>query len=110
MFTQLYSAPGQTGGRKKAFLEWTSIDLSLNYLFHVRVILAIIKVFIILFLLCLWQFSKQISNIAFQLSDQIYYLLTQAKEEKNAFFRGCIVIFSPKSTLLSQEMKKFALL
>ena len=24
----MYSAPGQTEGRKKAFLEWKSIDLS----------------------------------------------------------------------------------
>ena len=28
MSTQVYSAPGQTEGRRKAFLEWTSTDLS----------------------------------------------------------------------------------
>ena len=28
MSAQVYSLPGQTEGRKKAFLEWTSIDLS----------------------------------------------------------------------------------
>ena len=28
MSDQLYSVPGQTEGRKKAFLEWTSIYLS----------------------------------------------------------------------------------
>ena len=27
---QVYSVPGQTEGRKKAFLEWTSIDPSLT--------------------------------------------------------------------------------
>ena len=28
MSAQVYSAPGQTEGIKKAFVEWTSIDLS----------------------------------------------------------------------------------
>ena len=28
MSTQVYSVPGQTEGRRKAFLGWTSIDLS----------------------------------------------------------------------------------
>ena len=28
MSAQVYCAPGQTGGRSKAFLEWKSIDLS----------------------------------------------------------------------------------
>ena len=28
MSAQVYSAPSQTEGRRKAFLEWTSIDLS----------------------------------------------------------------------------------
>ena len=28
MSAQIYSVPGQTEGRRKAFLEWTSIDLS----------------------------------------------------------------------------------
>ena len=28
MSAQLYSMPGQTEGRRKAFLEWTNIDLS----------------------------------------------------------------------------------
>ena len=114
MFTQLYCAPGQTVGRKKAFLEWASIDLSLNYLFHARVILTIIKVFIIRFLLCLWeygtpcQFSKQISKIAFHLSVQIYYLLTQAKEEKKAFFGGCIVIFPPRALCCHKRWKSLS--
>ena len=68
MSARLYSVSGQTEGIKKAFLEWTSIDLSkpsklsiwlsklpLNYLFHVGVMLTIKKVFIVLFLLCLWE-------------------------------------------------------
>ena len=28
MSAQVYSVPGQTEGRRKAFLEWKSIDLS----------------------------------------------------------------------------------
>ena len=28
MIAQVYSVPGQTEGRKKAFLEWTGIDIS----------------------------------------------------------------------------------
>ena len=35
MSAQVYSVPGQTEGRGKAFLEWTSIDSPLNYLLHV---------------------------------------------------------------------------
>ena len=52
------------------------------------VMLAIIKVFIILFQLCLWeqgapwQFSKQISKLSFQLSAQIYALLVAKLKRK----------------------------
>ena len=74
--------------------------------------LTIIKVFIILFLLCLWeqgtpwQFSKQISKLSFQLSFQIYSLLAQTEGErkKGLFWRvqkggpHCEII--PKSTWL----------
>ena len=28
MSAQVYSVPGQTGGRRRAFLEWKSIELS----------------------------------------------------------------------------------
>ena len=45
MSTQVNSAPGQTEGRRKAFLEWISIDLSyklyISYL-NVGVILRIL--------------------------------------------------------------------
>ena len=57
--------------------------------------LTIIKVFIILFLLCLWeqgtpwQFSKQISKLSFELSLQIYSVLGQTEGERKAFFGGC---------------------
>ena len=87
-----------------------------------EVMLTIIKVFIILFLFCLWEqgtpleFSKQISKPSFQLSFQIYSLLAQTEGERKAFFgwkmeKGgphCEVI--PKSTWLSREMKKSLLL
>ena len=55
--------------------------------------LTIIKVFIIVFLLCLWeqrttlQFSKKISKLSFQLSLQIYSFLAQTEGEREAFFR-----------------------
>ena len=57
--------------------------------------LTIRKVFIILFLLCLWeqatpwQFSKQINKISFQLSFQIHSLLSETEEERKAFFGVC---------------------
>ena len=53
MSAQVYSAPGQTEGRSKTFLEQKSIDLSheLSLTLHVGVILTIIKVLINLFLL-----------------------------------------------------------
>ena len=56
--------------------------------------LIIIKVFIILFLLCLWeqgtpwQFSKQISKFSFQLSFQIYSLLAQTEGKDRPFLEG----------------------
>ena len=54
--------------------------------------LTIIKEFIILFLLCLWeqgapwQFSKEINKLSFQLSFQIYSVLAQTKGERKIFF------------------------
>ena len=59
-----------------------------------RLMLTIIKVFIILFMLCQWelrqgtpwQFPKQISKLSFQLSSQIYSVLAQTERERKAFF------------------------
>ena len=54
--------------------------------------LTIIKVFIILFLICLWeqgapwQFSKEISKLPFQLSFQIYSPLSQTEGERRTIF------------------------
>ena len=56
------------------------------------VMLTITKVFIILFLLCLWEqgtpweFLKQISKLPFQLNFPIYSLLAQTEGEGKAFF------------------------
>ena len=45
MSAQVYSVPGQTEGRPKAFLGWKSIDLSHKlYLIHVGVMLTIVSV------------------------------------------------------------------
>ena len=55
MSAQVYSVPGQTEGRTKSFFGPEKHRLipyiSLNFLLHVGVMLAIIKVFINLFLL-----------------------------------------------------------
>ena len=48
MSAQLYYVPGQTEGRRKVFLEWTTIDLSSKLSLTCVVMLTIIKVFIIL--------------------------------------------------------------
>ena len=56
--------------------------------------LTIIKAFIILFLLYLWeqgapwQLSKSISKLSFQL-ELIYSLLAQAEGERKIFLEGC---------------------
>ena len=50
MSAQVYSVPGQIHSRWKDFLEWKSIDLSYELL-HVGLMLAIMKVFIMSFLL-----------------------------------------------------------
>ena len=56
--------------------------------------LTIMKVFIILILLCLWeqgspqQFSKQISKLFFQLSFHIYSSLAQTEGERGHFWKG----------------------
>ena len=51
MSAQVYSVPAQTEGRRKAFLEWKSIDSSYELSVTCGIMLTIIKVFIILFLL-----------------------------------------------------------
>ena len=81
--------------------------------------LNIITVFIILFLLCLWQqgtpwqFSKQISKLSFQLSVQIYSLLDQTEGERKAFSGGCkkgnhIARLSPRALGCHQRWKSLS--
>ena len=48
MSAQVYSVPGQTEGRREAFLEWKSIDLSYELPLTCGGIISIIKMFIIL--------------------------------------------------------------
>ena len=71
----------QLKGKGRSFwIGQTQIYL-LNYLLHLGVMLTIKKVFIILFLLCLWlqgrvrQFSKQMNKLSFQLSVHVCFLL-----------------------------------
>ena len=57
--------------------------------------LTITEVFIIIFLLCLWekgipwQFSKEVSKLSFQLSVQIHYFLGQTQREGKTLSGGC---------------------
>ena len=94
MRAQVYCVPGQAEGRKKPFLEWTTSIYGLNSLLHVGVTLTIIKGFIILLLLYLWEqgtprkFSKPISNLVLQLNVQVYSLLGQNEGDRKAFFEG----------------------
>ena len=91
MTAQLYSVPGQTERRRKDFLEWKGLDLS-SKLSLTCVGNVIIKVFIILFLLVgianILEIFKIVSKLSFQLSFQVYSLLSQTEEERKAFFRG----------------------
>ena len=100
----------------RSFWSGQSYTYPLNYLLHVGLMFAIIKVLIILFLLCPWeqrtpwQFLKQISKLSFQLSVLVYYLLGQA-EEKKAFFGGCkkggrIVRLPPRALGCHKRWKK----
>ena len=82
-------------GERRPFWNGQAQIYPLNYLLHVGMVLTIIKVFIILFLLCLWeqgtlwQVSKQISKLSFQLSVQVYSLFGQTEEKRKAIFGGC---------------------
>ena len=66
-----------------------------------------IKVFIILFLLCLWeqgltwQLLKQITNLFSQMSVQLYSLLGQTEGERKTFSE-----ISPKSNLVVMRDEK----
>ena len=51
MSAQVYSAPSQTEGRRKALLEWKGVDSSSKLSLTCGVMLTIIKGFIILLLL-----------------------------------------------------------
>ena len=73
-FQRVPSVFGQTEGRRKPFLEWISIDLSLNYPIS---ILPVGKENTIL---------KLIGRLFFQLSVQVCSLLSQSEGERNAFF------------------------
>ena len=91
----IYSIPGQTEGRRKAFLEWTSIDLSskpsltyggnVDYYKCVHHPIPTLTVEIgnthAIF--------KTINKLSFQLSVQVCSLLVQSEGERKAFFEGC---------------------
>ena len=72
--------------------------------------LTIIKVFFMLFLLCLWEygtlweFSKQTSKFFFQLSVQVYYLLCKLKRRGKPLLdgakRGAALWYYPQEHLV----------
>ena len=94
MSARVYSAPVQTEGRRKSFLEWTSIDLSsklslkcgdnFNYYKSVHHPIPTLPVDIgntqAIF--------KQISKFSFQLSAQVFSLLGQSEGDRRPFFEG----------------------
>ena len=59
MGAQVYSVLGQTEGRRKTFLEWTSIDLSSKLSLECGSDANYFKVFIIM------EIFKQISKLSF---------------------------------------------
>ena len=84
-------------GEVRPFQESSSMYSSSKLPLHVRVMLTTTKGSIIQFLgtlpvgigNTLWQFSKQISKIFFQLSVQVHFLLDQTEKERKAFLGGC---------------------
>ena len=77
---QVYSLPDKTEGRRKGFLDGTSIDLSsklsLTYegnANHYKIAQP------------RWQFLKQICKLFFQMSFQVYSLFGQTEGERKAF-------------------------
>ena len=87
MAAQVCSVPGQTEGRRKAFLEWTTIDLSsklyltckanVNYSKRVHHPNPTLPVGI-----------RNTQKLSFQLSVQVFSLVGQSEGETKAFFEG----------------------
>ena len=112
MRAQIYSVLGESKGEKEGlFLEGASIDLSLNCLLHMWIMLTTSKVFIILFLPCLWkygmpwQLSKQISKLLFQMSVGLYCLLDQMKVSGRPFLGGGIKGEEVQREITSKSMR-----
>ena len=90
MSVQVYSAPGQTEGTRKDFLEWTRLEISLtcgsnvNYDKSVHHPIPTLPMGIGNTL----ENFKKISMLSFQLSVQVYYFLDQTEEERKTFFGG----------------------
>ena len=91
MSVLVYSVPGQTTGRRKAFLEWKSIDLSSELSLPCGSILTIIKVFIILFLLVrienILSQKKRVSSV-FNWVSRYALFLAKLKGRGRPFLKG----------------------
>ena len=102
MSAQVYFVPGQTEGRRNAFLEWTVIDLSSKLSLtrgdnvkycksvHHPLTLPMWEYRIP------WQFSKQISKLLFQMSAQIHSVTSQNEGRRNVFLEWTTIGLSSK--------------
>ena len=111
MSARVYSIPGQTEGRRKVYLEWTSTDLSskLSLTTHVGLKSTIIKVFIILFP---GNFQNKSVSSPFSRVSRYVLFLVKAKGRGRSFRRvreeGPHCEITLKSTWLSQEIKNLS--
>ena len=108
---------------RERLFEVASIVYPLNYLLHMEVMLRMIKDFIILFLLSMWeqgtpwQFSKQINKLSFHFNWVSRYILFLAKlkVEEKPFLEGWkkgdhIVTLSPRALACHKRWKSLSFL
>ena len=95
MSVQLYSDPDQTEGRRKAFLEQKSINLSYKLSLTWGDFLTIIKVFIILLLLvgignilAIFKINQQVLLSIDCLVSRYILLLSKLKQRRRLFLKG----------------------
>ena len=93
MSVQAYCVHGQTEWRKKAFLEWTSIDLSCKLSFTCGGNFNYYKVFVILLLLCRnrehpGNFQNKSVSSPFNWLSRYILFLVKLKGRRRPFLKG----------------------
>ena len=93
MSAQVYCVHGQTEWRKKAFLEWTSIDLSSKLSFTCGGNFNYYKVFVILLLLCRnrehpGNFQNKSASSPFNWLSRYILFLAKLKVRESPFMEG----------------------